>query len=105
MPAQLPPIPQERFAAGEADGSARLPHDTTVPVLSPGLGKTKTGRLWVAVRDERPWGSDVPPAAFYRYSADRKGIHVEALLGDYRGFLHADGYGGFTRFYKPTVAL
>ncbi|WP_284945148.1 IS66 family transposase [Acidisoma cladoniae] len=79
--------------------------DTTVPVLSPGLGKTRTGRLWVAVRDERPWGSDVPPAAFYRYSADRKGVHVEALLGSYRGFLHADGYSGFTRFYKPTTAL
>jgi hypothetical protein len=67
------------------------PHadDTTVPVLSPGLGKTKTRRLWVAVRDEPPWGSDVPTAAFYRYSADRKGIHVEALLGG--GFPHADG--------------
>ncbi len=63
--------------------------DTTVPVLSPGLGKTKTRRLWVAVRDEPPWGSDVPTAAFYRYSADRKGIHVEALLGG--GFPHADG--------------
>ena len=86
-------------------GVALHADDTTVPVLSPGLGKTKTGRLWVAVRDERPWGSDVPPAAFYRYSADRKGIHVEALLGDYRGFLHADGYGGFTRFYKPTTPL
>ena len=66
--------------------------DTTVPVLAPGLGKTKTGRLWVVVRDERPWGSTVPPAAFYRYSPDRKGIHAEALLGTCRGFLHADGY-------------
>jgi transposase len=84
-------------------GVALHADDTTVPVLSPGLGKTKTGRLWVAVRDERPWGSAVPPAAFYRYSADRKGIHVEALLGPYRGFLHADGYSGFTKFYKPTT--
>ena len=69
--------------------------DTTVPVLAPGLGKTATGRLWVIVRDERPWGSSVPPAMFYRYSPDRKGIHAEALLGDCRGFLHADGYAGF----------
>jgi len=84
-------------------GVALHADDTTVPVLSPGLGKTKTGRLWVAVRDERPWGSAVPPAAFYRYSADRKGAHVEALLGPYRGFLHADGYSGFTKFYKPTT--
>jgi transposase len=77
--------------------------DTTVPVLAPGLGKTRTGRLWVVVRDERSWGSAVPPAAFYRYSADRKGIHAEALLGTCRGFLHADGYAGFERLYRPTT--
>jgi transposase len=77
--------------------------DTTVPVLSPGLGKTATGRLWVMVRDERPWGSSVPPAVFYRYSLDRKGIHADALLGECRGFLHADGYTGFGRLYRPTT--
>jgi transposase len=77
--------------------------DTTVPVLSPGLGKTATGRLWVVVRDERPWGSSVPPAVFYRYSPDRKGIHAEALLGDCRGFLHADGYAGFNALYRPNA--
>jgi transposase len=76
--------------------------DTTVPVLSPGLGRTATGRLWVVVRDERPWGSDVPSGAFYRYSPDRKGIHAEALLGTCRGFLHADGYAGFDRLYRPA---
>jgi transposase len=76
--------------------------DTTVPVLSPGLGRTATGRLWVVVRDERPWGSAVPPAVFYRYSPDRKGVHAEALLGSCRGFLHADGYAGFDRLYRPT---
>ena len=54
--------------------------DTPVPVLDPGRGKTKTGRLWVAVRDERPWGSGVPPAVFYRYAPDRKGEQAEALL-------------------------
>jgi len=77
--------------------------DTTVPVLAPGLGKTATGRLWVVVRDERPWASAVPPAAFYRYSPDRKGIHAETLLGACRGFLHADGYAGFKKLYQPTT--
>lgn len=84
-------------------GGALHADDTTVPVLAPGLGKTRTGRLWVVVRDERSWGSAVPPAAFYRYSADRKGIHAEALLGTCRGFLHADGYAGFERLYRPTT--
>jgi len=84
-------------------GVALHADDTTVPVLAPGLGKTKTGRLWVVVRDERSWGSAVPPAAFYRYSANRKAIHAEALLGTCRGFLHADGYAGFETLYRPTT--
>jgi transposase len=74
--------------------------NTPVPVLAPGLGKTKTGRLWVVVRDERSWGSTAPPAAFYMYSPDRKGEHAVNLLGSCRGFLHADGYGGFGKLYE-----
>ena len=77
--------------------------DTPVPVLSPGLGRTKTGRLWILVRDERPWGSPSPPATLYRYSADRRGVHAEALLASCRGFLHADGYAGFDKLYAPTT--
>ncbi|HZX97818.1 MAG TPA: IS66 family transposase [Myxococcales bacterium] len=83
-------------------GSVLHADDTTVPVLAPGKGKTNTGRLWVVVRDERPWGSEVPPAAFYLYSPDRKGIRAEALLGTCQGFLHADGYTGFDRLFRPT---
>ena len=45
--------------------------DTPVPVLGPGTGKTKTGRLWVCLRDERPYGGPAPPAVVYRYSPDR----------------------------------
>jgi transposase len=78
--------------------------DTTVPVLAPGTGKTRTGRLWVVVRDERPFGSEIPPAAYYRYSPDRKGIHAQALLGPCRGFLHADGYAGFDSLYRSTAS-
>jgi transposase len=73
--------------------------DTPVPVLAPGNGKTKTGRVWVAVRDERPWASGVPPAALYRYAPDRKATRAEALLKDCRGYLHADGYAGFNNLY------
>ena len=75
--------------------------DTPLPVLEPGRGKTRVGRLWTMVRDERPWGSTVPPAAFYRYSPDRKAEHAHALLADCRGFLHADAYAGFNRLYDP----
>jgi len=82
-------------------GAAVHADDTPVPVLAPGLGRTKTGRLWVMLRDERPWNSTAPPAAFYRYSPDRKGEHAEALLDSCRGFLHADGYAGFGTLYEP----
>ena len=79
--------------------------DTTIKVLAPGNGQTKTGRLWAVVRDERPWAGKAPPAAFYRYSRDRKAEHAEALLGSCRGFLHADGYSGWKNLFAsdPTT--
>ena len=82
-------------------GLALHADDTPVPVLDPGRGKTKTGRLWTLVRDERPYGATAPPAAFYRYSPDRKGEQAQALLAGCCGFLHADGYAGFADLYKP----
>lgn len=82
-------------------GAALHADDTPVPVLDPGRKKTKTGRLWVAVRDERPWGSTIPPAVTYLYSPDRKGEHAQTLLERCTGFLHADGYAGFNKLYEP----
>ena len=76
--------------------------DTPVPVLDPGRQKTKTGRLWVLVRDERPCAGPAPPAVTYLYSPDRKGEHAQTLLAGCTGFLHADGYAGFNRLYEPA---
>jgi len=81
-------------------GAAIHADDTPVDVLSPGHGKTKTGRVWVYARDERSWGSDAPPAAFYRFSMDRKGIRPAEHLKGYAGFMHADGYAGFEELYR-----
>jgi transposase len=102
MAALLTPL-AEAIAKHVGDGMALHADDTPVPVLDPGRGKTKTGRLWVAVRDERPWGSGVPPAVFYRYSPDRKAEQAEALLKNCRGFLHADGYAGFGSLYEVSA--
>ena len=74
--------------------------DTPLPVLAPGTGKTKTGRLWTYVRDDRPSGSSEPPAVLFRYSPDRKGEHPQAHLGRFHGFLQADAYGGFRELYR-----
>ncbi len=73
--------------------------DTPVPVLDPGRGKTKTGRLWVYVRDDRPAGSAEAPAAFYRYTPTREGAHPRAHLKDFQGTLQADGFSGFDGLY------
>jgi transposase len=73
--------------------------DTPVPVLAPGTGKTKTGRLWVYVRDERPFAGARPPAALLFYSPDRKGEHPQAHLQAFRGVIHADGYAGFNELF------
>jgi transposase len=76
--------------------------DTPVSVLAPGAGKTKTGRLWAYVRDERGHGGERPPAAVYYYSPDRKGEHPVGHLASFAGHLHADGYAGFNPLYAPA---
>ncbi len=73
--------------------------DTPVPVLA--KGKTRQGRVWTYVRDDRPYGGPGPPAAAFFYSPDRRGEHPEAHLAGFAGILQADAYGGFNRLYEP----
>lgn len=74
--------------------------DTPVPVLAPGNGKTKTGRLWTYVRDDRPAASSVPPAVWFAYTPDRKGEHPQEHLKKFVGTLQADAYAGFNAIYQ-----
>src|ERR1700680_526371 len=74
--------------------------DTPVPVLCPGRGTTRQGRLWSYVRDDRPAGSADLPAVWFAYSPDRKGEHPRRHLKDFIGILQADGYAGFDRLYN-----
>ena len=73
--------------------------DTTVPVMA--KGKTDTGRLWVYVRDDRPFAGADPPAALFHYSRDRRGEHPRAHLATWFGILQADAYGGYGELYAP----
>lgn len=75
--------------------------DTPVPVLAPGNGKTKTGRLWTYVRDDRPAASTVPPSVWFAYTPDRKGEHPQSHLKKFAGTLQADAYAGFNAIYQP----
>ncbi len=74
--------------------------DIPVPVQEPGSGKTRTARLWVYVRDDRNAGSQMPPAVWFAYSPDRKGIHPQNHLAGYSGVLQADAYGGYRVLYE-----
>jgi transposase len=73
--------------------------DVPVPVLAPGTGKTKVGRLWTYVRDDRPAGDTAAPAVWFAYSPDRRGEHPFRHLQSFHGILQADGYAGFNRIY------
>jgi transposase len=85
-------------------GAAKLhADDTPVPVLCPGRGTTKQGRLWTYVRDDRPAGSSDPPAVLFRYSPDRKGERPRVHLEPFTGVLQADGYAGFDRLYGERI--
>ncbi len=89
-------------AAGRLHGD-----DTTVPVLA--KGKTSTGRVWVYVRDDRPFGGDDPPAALFHFSPDRRGEHPQGHLAGWTGVLQADAYGGYGKLYggerKPAPII
>jgi transposase len=71
--------------------------DTTVPVLA--KGKTDTGRCWVYVRDDKPFGGTSPPAAMFYYSRDRKGEHPQSHLANYAGLFQADAFDGYRKLY------
>jgi transposase len=81
------------FAADRLHGD-----DTTVPVLA--KGKTDTGRCWVYVRDDLPYGGTAPPAAMFYYSRDRAGEHPQAHLANYAGVFQADAYAGYNKLFE-----
>ena len=88
---------QARLAAHVFGSGKIFADDTPIPVLDPGRGRTKMGRLWVYARDDRPWNGPDPPAAVYFYSTDRKAERPASHLEGFRGVLQVDGYAGFER--------
>lgn len=90
----LAPI-RDRIAEHVMAADRVFADDTVLPVLDPGRGRTRTGRLWVYARDDRPWGGGDPPAVLYRYSPDRKAERPAAHLKTFGGILQVDGYPGF----------
>lgn len=77
--------------------------DTIIKVLAPGLGKTKTARLWVYTRNGKNHNSNTPPAVCYFYSKDRKAQRPAEHLKNYKGILHADAYPGYDKLYNEDI--
>jgi transposase len=83
--------------------------DTPIKVLDPsrrgsgGARGVKEGRIWVYVRDDRPWAGGDPPGAAYWFSPNRKGEHPRNHLAGFAGILQADAYAGFKELYRPDA--
>jgi transposase len=75
--------------------------DTPVPVLRPGRKTTKHGQLRGCVRDDWASGDTTPPAVWFTYTPDRKGIHPQQHLKDFVGIVQADGCAGYAELFKP----
>ncbi len=96
----------ERLAKNVFASDHLFADDTPVPVLDPGRGRTKTGRLWVYARDQRGWSGPEPPAAVYLFAPDRKAERPASHLQHFKGVLHVDGYAGFEQLAgKGDVVL
>jgi transposase len=75
--------------------------DTPLPVLDRTRKRTRIGRIWCYAVDDRPWKGPTPPVVVYLYAPDRRGSHLEAHLGKFRGLLQVDGYAGYDKLARP----
>jgi len=87
----------ERLLVKLRQRSKLFADETTVPVLDPGRGRTKTGQLWAYAADDRPWRGADPPAVAYVYAPDRKAERPIAHLDGFKGILQVDGYAGYPK--------
>jgi transposase len=76
--------------------------DTPIAVLAPGNGKTRTGRIWTYVVDERAWQGGLAPAAYYRFSPDRKGERPRHHLAGFSGVIQADAFSGYEALTRSS---
>jgi transposase len=67
--------------------------DTPVKVLDRNLPQTRTGRIWPYIGDKDH------PAVVYDYTPTRERAGPEQFLESYRGYLQADAYSAYDRFF------
>ena len=92
----LEPLAERLFEHVRA-GERIFADETTLPVLSPGRGKTKTGYLWTYLRDDRSYGGSGPPIVVYRFEDSRRAECLERHLAGWSGLLQCDGYAAYRK--------
>lgn len=102
--AELMPL-YERLKAKLLSSVKLAVDETSVPVLDPGRGQTKTGYFWAMARDDRPWGGKDPPGVVYTYAPGRHGEHLEKLLATYRGIVQCDGYAPYKKLPADRITI
>jgi transposase len=102
--AEIAPL-YERLKQSVLSAERLAVDETPVPVLDPGRGRTKTGYFWSMARDDRPFGGKDPPAVVYTYAPGRGGVHLYALLQNYRGIVQCDGYAPYKKLPEERIVL
>ena len=77
----LEPLAERLFQLVRA-GERIFADVTTLPVLAPGRGRTRSGYLWTYLRDDRPFGGAGPPIVVYRFENSRAAERLQRHLAD-----------------------
>ena len=73
--------------------------ETPVEMLKPGTGKTHRAYLWAY----SPGVFEAMKAVVYDFAESRSGEHARAFLGDWRGSLICDDYGGYKASFTQGI--
>jgi transposase len=81
--------------AATLDSGVIFTDDSVIPLLEPGLGRTRQARLWVYIR-----GGPGPRLVIYDFTEDRRKARPLEFLANYQGFVHADAYSGYDELFR-----
>ncbi len=84
--------------------------DTTLDLLEPGRGQTRTARMWSYVsagqiKDREGAWQVYPKAVIFEFSETRESVHPIAFLADYSGYLQADDFAGYHALYRSERVI
>jgi transposase len=79
------------------DGDVLWTDDTPTVMLENSAGRRCLGRFWIH--------RDLEDRHYYTFSESRSAKEPRRVLGDFRGWMHADGYKGYGQLFVPEGAI